>query len=549
MSKEYRGIDISSYQGKPDMKKVKKCGTQFVILRAHQRDGIDTSFEHNYSECVKNKIPVGIYKFSYAMNEEQSKAEADAVLKVLNGRELDYPVFIDMEFADQRKLPKDTLTSIIKVFCKKIKKAGYIPAIYCNADWYKNVLDTAKLDYPYWIAAYPANDTGVVQERLRPGFGIGWQYSSKGVVSGINGKVDMDLFYKDYSGKLKPFEESDKGVVEEVSQAKIIMDKAISYMGTKENPPGSNNVIFNTHYYGGPVNGSWYPWCCAFVWDIFRMCGLSHLFYNGQKTAYCPTVENWARQNGQIVNKAAAKYGDIILFDWGGDGVADHIGFVESYNPNTGVYTTIEGNTSDGNDSNGGIVMRRTRYPSSVRCIIRPKYTDATPSAPTDEKWTATGTATSTANNLYVRMSPSTNGVVLGELMKGNRFEVNGEKSGKWVKAKVANMGIGWIHSNYIKYDNTASNKPSKPAQDTVKNKQDKNERLFVGRVMATALNVRSWAGTGNPQIKSYPQLGHGNLVDVMNFTQKDEYGADWYYVRIAGKYFGFVKAEFIAKQ
>ena len=158
----------------------------------------------------------------------------------------------------------------------------------------------------------------------------------------------------------------------EVNQAKQIMERAASYIGVTEKPFGSNNVIFNTHYYGGAVSGSSYPWCCAFVWDIFRMCGLSRLFYDGQKTAYCPAVYSWARQKGLIVPKETARYGDIALFDWGCDGVADHIGFVEAYNGVT--YTTIEGNTSEGNNSNGGQVMRRTRYAGQIQAVIRPKY-------------------------------------------------------------------------------------------------------------------------------------------------------------------------------
>lgn len=158
----------------------------------------------------------------------------------------------------------------------------------------------------------------------------------------------------------------------EVNQAKQIMERAASYIGVTEKPFGSNNVIFNTHYYGGAVSGSSYPWCCAFVWDIFRMCGLSRLFYDGQKTAYCPAVYSWARQKGLIVPKETARYGDIALFDWGWDGVADHIGFVEAYNGVT--YTTIEGNTSEGNNSNGGQVMRRTRYAGQIQAVIRPKY-------------------------------------------------------------------------------------------------------------------------------------------------------------------------------
>ena len=151
-----------------------------------------------------------------------------------------------------------------------------------------------------------------------------------------------------------------------------VMNKAASYIGTHEDPMGSNNVIFNTDYYGYPVSGEWYPWCCAFVWDIFRMCGASNLFYDGQRTAYCPTVLSWAKNNGMIVPFSQAQYGDLVLFDWNGDGVADHIGFVESLQGST--LMTIEGNTSDASHSNGGYVLRRDRYQNSVIAIVRIRY-------------------------------------------------------------------------------------------------------------------------------------------------------------------------------
>lgn len=530
---ELRAIDVSSVQGKPDWAKVAASGIRAAILRVHQKYGIDTSFEHNYSGCKSNGILVGVYKYSYALTPEQAIAEADAVLTVLDGRRLDFPVFYDLEWDSQRALGKSAITAIAKAFFGRIQKAGYIPAIYCNVDWYKNALDVAALPYDFWLAAYPANDTGAVQERLRPSAGVGWQYSSKGKVPGIAGDVDMDLFYKDYKTASKPQKE------EKVNQAKLIMDKAASFIGTKENPPGSNNVQFNTHYYGGPVSGSWYPWCCAFVWDIFRMCGLSSLFYDGQKTAYCPTVYNWAKQKGLIVPKETAKYGDIVLFDWGGDGVADHIGFIEDYN---GVnYTTIEGNTSVSNNSNGGEVMRRTRYASQIQAIVRPKYSGSVPVAAKAEDFKATGTATAAVNNLYVRAEPG--GVVLGELMQGNRFEVDGKTSGGWTHAKVAGIGVGWIATRYITVDG------KKPAATVIKGKQDKTKRLFVGKVTADTLNVRTWAGTGYPNIKGYPQLDRGNLVDVMDFTQKDSGGQKWYYVRVAGQYFGFVYSAYIKRQ
>ena len=156
-----------------------------------------------------------------------------------------------------------------------------------------------------------------------------------------------------------------------MATAKQIIDKALSYVGTYDG--GNNNVIFNTHYYGKAVSGSAYPWCCAFVWDIFRMCGASDIFNGGEKTAYCPTVLNWGKNSGLTVNKANGQYGDIVLFDWNGDGVADHIGLIISKNAD-GSYTTVEGNTANSNYSNGGWVLKMIRYQWQIIGIVRPKY-------------------------------------------------------------------------------------------------------------------------------------------------------------------------------
>ena len=158
-----------------------------------------------------------------------------------------------------------------------------------------------------------------------------------------------------------------------MATAKDIVNKAASFIGVREDPPDTNNVIFNTDYYGRHVYGSTYPWCCTFVWDIFRMCGASDLFYDGKKTAYCPAVMEWGTRSRLTVHTDEGQPGDLILFDWNHDRVADHIGIIEKqldYN----VYQTIEGNTAVGNDSNGGVVMRRKRNASNVCCIIHPKY-------------------------------------------------------------------------------------------------------------------------------------------------------------------------------
>nr|DAH36049.1 MAG TPA: endolysin [Caudoviricetes sp.] len=195
---EIKGIDVSSYQNRPDWAKVAKAGCKFAILRIHQKTGVDSSFEYNYKGCKSNGILIGGYKYSYALAPAQAIDEAEDVIAALNGRGLDFPVFYDLEWDQQRSLGKQSIENIAVAFLTRIKKAGYKVGIYCNLDWYNNVLTDALKQYDCWIARYPAGDNGSVQERLRPSVGVGWQYSSKGKVPGINGSVDMSVFYKDY---------------------------------------------------------------------------------------------------------------------------------------------------------------------------------------------------------------------------------------------------------------------------------------------------------------------------------------------------------------
>ena len=73
-------------------------------------------------------------------------------------------------------------------------------------------------------------------------------------------------------------------------------------------------------------------------------------------------------------------------------------------------------------------------------------------------------------------------------------------------------------------------------------------EPKFVGKVTASALNVRTGAGTEYPNLREYPLLKRDNLIDVCDIREAID-GTKWYYVRIAGKYFGFVAARYIERQ
>lgn len=546
---EIKGIDVSSNQGKPDWAKVAKSGIKFAILRVHQRAGIDGSFEYNYKGCKSNGILIGGYKYSYALTPAQAIDEAEDVIAALNGRGLDFPVFYDLEWSNQRKLGKQAIENIAVAFLTRMKKAGYKVGIYCNYDWYKKYLSNALKQYDCWIANYPKKelDNGTLQERLRVPVGVGWQYSENGKVSGISGNVDMDVFYKDYR------ETAQKG---ETTVAKTKLQKFIElgdyyasnggYLEKKSNAyldDFKKNAGYNNYTRFARDVNSWgqpgcqaQPWCAEYqFWKLVNVLGITRAlqimgggFYN------CKSITNHAKSNGTW--HKSPKVGALVIFRNG-----SHVGSVQKFDSSR-IYTN-EGNTSSaaGVVANGG-ATRNKSYAISDSAIDGYVWIDWGSEGQTTV-WKATGTATSAADDLYIRESP--NGYVIGKINKGNRVEINGEKSGAWTKIKVAGIGIGWVATKYLAVDGA---KNVAATATTIAKKQDKNQRLYTGQVTASSLNVRTWAGAEYPNIKKYPTLNKGNKVDVMNFTQKASDGSSWYYIRIAGKYFGFVSAKHIKK-
>lgn len=156
-----------------------------------------------------------------------------------------------------------------------------------------------------------------------------------------------------------------------------ILDIARGEIGVTENPSGSNKVKYNDAYGGGPK-----AWCCVYIWWLFREAEASKLFYGGDKTAYVPTLLSFHKKAGQAVTKDYQP-GDVIFFDFNSNGVADHVGLCESWDGKN--ITTIDGNTGEGSEANGGAVMRRTRSAKYIVGAFRPDWdvvTDAEPADP-----------------------------------------------------------------------------------------------------------------------------------------------------------------------
>jgi peptidoglycan hydrolase-like protein with peptidoglycan-binding domain len=141
------------------------------------------------------------------------------------------------------------------------------------------------------------------------------------------------------------------------------LNQAISQIGTKEAPAGSNHVKY----------GVWYgmdrqSWCAMFVTWCYVQVG-SKAFRRGQTYAYVPYIVHDAHAGHNFIAVTHdPQPGDAVCYDWDKDGVADHVGLFEEWiNKSRGTFRTVEGNTAVGNDSNGGEVMRRERNLTQVQ--------------------------------------------------------------------------------------------------------------------------------------------------------------------------------------
>lgn len=203
MSNVY-GIDVSAWQGTIDWAKVKKAGVGHVVLKINTKSlAIDKQFAANIKGCKAQGIPYSVYRYVYESTPAAAEKAAWAVVKLLRQHNAAPGTIVwwDLEDASIKGAAKTTLTDSIIIAETVIHRAGYSFGIYCNKDWYNNVLQTSKLDCAYWIAAYGTNPTmefGKAPGRAAPQIKHtlwGWQYCSKGKVPGISGSVDLNVVY------------------------------------------------------------------------------------------------------------------------------------------------------------------------------------------------------------------------------------------------------------------------------------------------------------------------------------------------------------------
>lgn len=211
-----KGIDVSrwNHQIDPvsgdylplDWEKIKSEGYDFVIIKAGStRSGKEPTFDADYEGAKSAGLAVGAYYYAYSQTEEQTVKDALALIEYLDGKQLEYPVYFDLEDPSLISLGKESLTNLCESFICTMQENGYYSALYTNNNWLRNILDTSRVLslFDIWYARYPETENPVWNEEKYGRQLSMWQYTQTGEINGIEGYFDLNFCYRDYPSIMK----------------------------------------------------------------------------------------------------------------------------------------------------------------------------------------------------------------------------------------------------------------------------------------------------------------------------------------------------------
>lgn len=207
MSKEgIFGIDVSEHQNIINWDIVKNK-IQYAIIRigwiGNKDLYLDKQFERNYSECKRLNIPIGIYVYNYCKSNERLEVGINWILEQLKDKEINLPIFLDMEDSSIREIGSEALTEQCLIFCEKIEKANYKSGIYANLDWFNHVLNINKLnELNLWLAQWTKRKKHSADFEIQM-----WQYGQE-EIEGIDGDVDVNVLLEDLISEETPKEQN-----------------------------------------------------------------------------------------------------------------------------------------------------------------------------------------------------------------------------------------------------------------------------------------------------------------------------------------------------
>lgn len=197
------GIDISAWQKGYPYANAKNEGVEFVILRAGSSLKKDSEFETHYANAKSLGWDVGAYWYSYATSVEEAKQEAQAFLNAIQGKQYEYPIYLDIEDKSIRdNTTKAERDEIVRAFGNIIESAGYYFGVYCNEDWYRNQLSGSELNkkYDWWIAKWSTSEPSGINYGLWQ-FGGETNFIRSNKIAGV--VTDQDYAVKDYPTIIK----------------------------------------------------------------------------------------------------------------------------------------------------------------------------------------------------------------------------------------------------------------------------------------------------------------------------------------------------------
>lgn len=188
---QVKALDVSTYQGLIDWKKVKAAGYQIAIIKMAGGDSglyLDPKASTNYYGAKNNGLTVGGYYFGGGKNKPE--VEADYFIKAMSPL-AKYDVFVlDCEATLAAK--PDVVSWCYNFMAHVHNKIGVWPLIYMNLstlnahDW-SIVLKNCGL----WLAAWNNNPNATLTKHPY----VMHQYADNGKVPGISGNVDLDMFF------------------------------------------------------------------------------------------------------------------------------------------------------------------------------------------------------------------------------------------------------------------------------------------------------------------------------------------------------------------
>ena len=192
----YKGIDVSRWQGNIDFSKVKASGVEFVIVKAGGSDSgfyTDAFFHKNVQAAQSAGLAVGAYYFVGPGCKSANDGISDAIRfsHIIRGYNFEYPVFIDFEAPNTSNKQGNTEACI--GFCRYMESLGYYAGIYASdISGFKDRLNIDQLNaFDKWVARYGS------EPKYVKSWGI-WQSGSKGIIPGINGRVDLNSSKNNY---------------------------------------------------------------------------------------------------------------------------------------------------------------------------------------------------------------------------------------------------------------------------------------------------------------------------------------------------------------